>query len=349
MIGLVLIGLGTYQIRQSGLMPVNEAADRWYDVRKSSEVSVELPRDDAPHRDYVEWWYYNGHLQDGLGNRFSFHYTVFLVNALGTYTVAHASIVDHQAREHVDSERRTPGNPSSGTIDSFDFVLGGWSMAGGAGKDRLRFDVDGRGLDLRLVEATPPVMQGGSGLLDFGGVGESFYYSRPRMEVGGTLTIDGEQRDVRGVAWFDHQWGNFEVFELGWDWFALQLDDGRDIMLYRLFDPRDGRAVLTSGTLAEDGDVIVLGAADFQIDPQDHWWSPHTGRRYPMGWRVAIPQIGLELKVDPILKDSEVDARLTTYMVYWEGPVRISGSEGGVGYVELSGYGKSEADRGRHR
>jgi predicted secreted hydrolase len=340
---LLFLGGALYYLWQAGMMPVNQAAEGWYDVRRSSGVQVELPRDDAPHDNYVEWWYYNGHLRDGAGNEYSFHYVVFVIQALGTYSVAHASMVDHQNLRHAISQRRTPGNPSSGTVDHFDFVFGGWSLSGGDGIDRLRFDVDASRFDLQLIQAVAPVMQGGTGILDFESTGASYYYTRPRMDVQGTLNLDGEQRQVSGIAWFDHQWGDFEIFDLGWDWFALQLDDGQDIMLYRLFDPRDGRAVLTSGTVAADGDLSVLDADDFTLDAVDHWRSPKTSRRYPMAWRVALPKFGVDLSVVPLMQDNEFDARTTTYMVYWEGPVRISGSHGGVGYVELSGYGSDNA------
>jgi predicted secreted hydrolase len=162
------------------------------------------------------------------------------------------------------------------------------------------------------------------------------------MDVSGTLTTDEGPRQVSGSAWFDHQWGDFEVFELGWDWFALSLEDGRDIMLYRLFDPRDGSAVLTSGTLAENGSTVVLTGADFGINATGHWVSPRTNNRYPMGWQIDIPEHDIDLSVSPVMPDSEFDGRVTTYQVYWEGAVRIGGSQAGVGYVEMSGYGADE-------
>ena len=344
LLALSALGLVGFELVDSGLIPVNQAADAWYDKQQANEVLVELPRDDAPHNYYVEWWYYNGHVQDEAGERFSFHYVVFLINALATHTVAHVSVVDQQALSHAVSQRRTPGNPSSGSIDGFDFKLADWTMRGGDGKDRLRFQAGDQRWDLTLREAAPPVMQGGTGLLSFERTGSSYYYSRPRMEVSGTLTSDQGQRRVSGSAWFDHQWGDFEVFDLGWDWFALSLEDGRDIMLYRLFDPRDGSSVLTSGTLAEDGATVVLGAEDFRIDVLDHWLSPQTGRRYPMGWRIDIPKFELDLSVSPVLPNSEFDGRETTYQVYWEGPVDVAGSKVGVGYVEMSGYGTPEPD-----
>ena len=317
---------------------MNEAGEDWYDAHLQVVPLVSLPADDAPHDDYVEWWYYNGHVNDAQGRRYSFHYVVFLINALTTHTVAHASLVDHAARQHHTSQRRTAGNPSSGTVDSFDFVLGDWSLTGGGGTDRLDFALDGHRFTLDLQETAAPVMQGGNGILDFEDTGASYYYTRPRMAVTGTLDVDGETRPISGLAWFDHQWGDFEIFRLAWDWFALQLDDGRDIMLYRLFDPRTGRDVLTSGTLSDANGAVELHQRDFQLQVLDHWQSPSTDRRYPIAWRIDIPAHDLSMTVEPIMRGAEFDARTTTYMVYWEGPVQIHGNAPGVGYVELSGY-----------
>ena len=342
-LALSVVAFGLYELFNQGLIPVNQSADVWYDERNADMVLVELPRDDAPHSNYVEWWYYNGHVQDDAGERFSFHFVVFLVNALATHSVAHVSVVDHQTLAHATDQRRTPGNPSSGSENSFDFKLADWVMRGADGQDELRFQVGDQRWDLRLSAVAPPVMQGGTGLLSFERTGSSYYYSRPRMDISGTLTSNQGQRRVSGSAWFDHQWGDFEVFELGWDWFALSLEDGRDIMLYRLFDPRDGSSVLTSGTLAENGTTVLLGAQDFSIGVLDHWRSPQTGRRYPMEWRIGIPEFELDLSVSPVTPDSEFDGRETTYQVYWEGPVRIAGSEAGIGYVEMSGYGTEDA------
>ncbi len=336
---VVLIGLGVYRLWELGLIPANQSADDWYDLARSSNAAVELPRDDAPHDDSIEWWYYNGHLTDAAGGKYGFHFTVFVINALTSHTVAHASLVDQAAGRHYTGQMRVAGNPSKGSKDGFDFSLGGWQMSGASGSDQLRFDLDGLRLDLHLQEATPAVMQGGNGILDFRGVGASYYYSRPRMDITGTLSAEGQRHKVSGTGWFDHQWGDFELFELGWDWFALQLDDGSDVMLYRLFNPKDGHPVLVLGTWSRNGVTTVLGPSDFQLSVTGHWVSPRTGRRYPMGWRLEIPAQAISVEVSPVMPDNELDARATTYLVYWEGPARISGSHTGQGYVELNGYG----------
>jgi predicted secreted hydrolase len=337
LIALALLGLGGYWLWQGGMLPVNQSAEDWYEAETGQEILVQLPRDDAPHEDYMEWWYYNGHLDGEDGGRYSFHYTVFAINALATHTAVHVSFVDQRTGRHFSAQKRTSGNPSSGTRDGFEFVLGSWEMTGGAGKDRLRVGTPDFSFHLNLTETAPPVMQNGTGLLDFELAGSSYYYTRPRMDIRGSIKVGDRVERVGGVAWFDHQWGNFEVNQLGWDWFALQLDDGADIMLYQLFDA-DGLQVLHSGTIAQRGRTEVLDGEDFKVTVTDRWTSPRTRIEYPMGWVVEIPAHAIRLEVEPVLRESEFDGRVTSYKVYWEGAVTVSGSHGGRGFVEMSGY-----------
>lgn len=336
---LALVGLMVLVMRlwQSSVIPAHQVAEHWYEAQAVDVTVVELPTDDAPHDNAIEWWYYNGHLSTGDGERYAFHYTVFAINALATHTVAHASFIDLQSGAHFTSQKRTAGNPSRGVREGFDFDLGDWYLLGGGGEDRLRVSTPEFSFNLTALEAAEPVMQGGSGLLDFGPIGSSYYYSRPRMTLSGAIRLGERVEQVTGLAWFDHQWGDFSVNQLGWDWFALQLDDGTDIMLYLLFDA-DLLPVLSSGTLRRDGVTTVLEPGDFAVDATEHWESEATGIRYPMGWTVRIPSSGMSIELEPNIRDSEFDGRETTYEVYWEGPVAVHGTHSGQGFVEMSRF-----------
>ena len=130
----------------------------------------------------------------------------------------------------------------------------------------------------------------------------------------------------------------------GWDWFSLQLDDGRELMLYQL-RRRDGTpSPASSGTLvAADGRTTHLPLGRWSVEPTRRWRSPHTGAEYPSGWVVRVPDQGIELEVDPVLADQELQTRRTGGIVYWEGSVSATGrgprgALRGRGYVELTGY-----------
>ena len=338
------LGYGTHYLWKQGVLPANQPAEDWYEAKSAQRILVQLPQDDAPHANDMEWWYYNGHLEAENGNQYSFHFTVFLVNQLAAHMVAHVSLLDHQTGKYYTDQKRTTGITSKSEENTFEFDLGDWHMDGRYGDDRLRAVTPEFSFNLRLKQSAPPVFHGGTGLLDFELAGQSYYYSRPRMEINGALKVINDVQNVKGSAWFDHQWGDFQVNQLGWDWFAIQLEDGADIMIYQLFDT-SGLPVLRSGTYAKHGITEVLAEGDFTVTANGRWLSPDTGIEYPMGWTIDIPAQSISLRITPVSADSEFDGRITSYMVYWEGAVKISGTHGGRGFVELSGYRKDTSKR----
>ncbi|MBI4504876.1 MAG: hypothetical protein HY691_05020, partial [Chloroflexi bacterium] len=193
--------------------------------------AVLLPADEAPHSSLTEWWYYTGHLFTPTGRRFGFQFVVFQA-VRGQAPVgyaAHAAVTDGAAQRFVYAERSAQARqPQRSGAPGFDLRVGEWRMRGLKGQDALSFAVDRYRLQLDLHALKPPVAHAG-GLISFGVAGDSYYYSRTRMAVQGTLEIAGQRMAVSGQAWFDKQWGDFLVFpQGGWDWFALQLDDGSD-------------------------------------------------------------------------------------------------------------------------
>lgn len=305
---------------------------------------VTFPKDEAPHDDLTEWWYYTGHLEAADGRRWGFQLVTFQVlrAALPPIYVAHMAVTDRQRGQFRYAERFSQGpqpQPSAG----FAFDVGGWRMRGLLGEDAIQASLDAYTLDLALRTDRPPVLHDG-GLVTFGPAGDSYYYSRTRMEISGTIDDHGEQVPVRGLAWFDKQWGNFLVMGGGWDWFSLQLDDGSDLMLNLIRDAA-GVVRLAYGTyVAPDGSYRHLTADQFEVSVLGHWTSPRTGITYPSGWHATLRDPALALTISPVLADQELDTRQSTSIVYWEGEQDVSGTLGGRpvqghGYVELVGYG----------
>ncbi|MGY6214028.1 lipocalin family protein [Methylolobus aquaticus] len=306
-----------------------------YSSHSQHQALVQLPRDDAPHDDYMEWWYYNGHLKADDGREFSFHYVFFVVNSAVGYTVAHVALTDHQTLKRYSFQKETTGNPSFGTLDRFGFVLGDLAMAGGGGKDTLKAKTRDFAFELKLENSAPAVLQGGTGLLDFHQGGTSYYYTRPRMKVLGTLSLRGKPVAVTGESWFDHQWGDFHPPSLTWNWFALQLDDGADIMLYQLTDGSSALPMF-SGTYTRNGRTEVLHEPEVSLSSTTTWISPATAIPYPIAWHVRIPKHGIDVKVVPVMQNAEVDSRQTTHTIYWEGAVKVAGSHTGKGFLEVN-------------
>ncbi|HEX9015025.1 MAG TPA: lipocalin family protein, partial [Chloroflexota bacterium] len=157
--------------------------------------------------------------------------------------------------------------------------------------------------------------------------------------------VDGGRReDVTGLAWMDHQWGDFIVVNGGgWDWYSVQLSDGTDVMVTVLRD-QEGDVPAVYGTISDPlGKATDLNAADVKVEATGSWTSPHTGAKYPSGWRLRLPGQGIDLEISPVLPDQELNTRQSTGVAYWEGDVRITGTRAGTavsgqGYVELTGY-----------
>jgi predicted secreted hydrolase len=221
-------------------------------------------------------------------------------------------------------------------------------MRGVGGRDRLVAAMVGYAIDLELTSDRPPALHDDDGWVDLGPAGGTYYYSRTRMDVDGSLfasgTPSGQPVHVTGLAWFDHQWGDFiAVGAGGWDWFSVQLADGRDLTISLVHGP-GGVEFFRYGTLvAADGSARHLSADDFDIDVLDRWQSPQSGADYPAEWRVSIPGEGLSLHLAPVLADQELDTTESSGVIYWEGEVTVDGTDDGkpvegLGYVELTGY-----------
>ena len=172
----------------------------------------------------------------------------------------------------------------------------------------------------------------------------SYYYSFTRLSTAGTLTLDSEIINLNGLSWLDREWssGSLADDQQGWDWFALQLNDGVDIMFYRLRQAHDATDPNSGGVWVDArGDSVTLAASDVRIETLAHWSSPRGGR-YPARWRLTLPARHCRLTVTPIVADQELDVLVR----YWEGAVDVTGACGtdrvsGMGYVELTGYARA--------
>ncbi len=337
---------------------------------------ITFPRDDGPHRRLTEWWYYTGHLVSDAGRQFGFEFVVFRAER-GTFPVSwasHLALTDEQGRRFLYGQRSEIGpqvdaslRGPSGEPEGFALALTGfdpsngrpnpgtpWTMRGAGGRDHLGAALSAAeagpaggnaafGLALDLATDRPAVLHDRIGYIDFGPAGGSYYYSRPRMSVSGTLQLESETLHVSGTAWFDHQWGDFIAVGGGWDWFAVNLADGTDLTLSLVRDA-SGAHPLVYGTLVRpDGTFEHLDRDAFSVEVLGTWTSPRSGATYPAGWRIRVPDEALEVTLEPTVADQELDTRATTGVVYWEGSQRVTGTRQGSAvtgeaYVELTGY-----------
>jgi predicted secreted hydrolase len=370
--GLVALGARARQdappVSAAAAAPGGDGA-AWLAARP--DFAWRFPRDHWSHPGYrTEWWYFTGHLAGpaDTGARFGYQFTVFRVGLLpdapswrSTWAatdlvMGHAAVTDLRTGQHVFSEILYRAVPLLGGFGAPGDPLLAWSLAPPGTPTRWTLAWNGRGFDFAMrddpggiaftlsTRATKPlVFQGPNGHSRKGAAGgaASQYYSFTRLATSGTLRVGPETLTVRGESWMDKEFGSNQLADdqVGWDWFSLQLDDGRDLMLYVLRDAAGGPSHARGTLVAPDGRPRWLEAAEFSVAASARWRGP-TGTEYPARWRVRVPLAGLDLDVAPRLAAQENRSRLIPGLEYWEGAVdvRAEGRHVGRGYVELTGY-----------
>ncbi len=317
----------------------------------------DFPRDHGAHPGFRnEWWYLTGNLTATDGHPFGYQLTLFRI-ALSAREPAddsnwrgrqlfmgHLAISDIGNGSHLRRERfsRAAIGLAGSSSDPFRVWLEDWSLQG-TGTDlfplRVSAQDDDDGFQLLLDTDAGPVLQGDRGLSrkSAGGDNASYYYSYTRIATQGTLTIDGQDHRVEGRSWLDHEWSTSALSRdaSGWDWFALQLDDGRDLMFYRFRVCPADQPVWGQGVLVQaDGSYTKLDLEQVQATPLSYWRSPDSGNRYPVNWRLKSSQGDLDLEIRARIPNQE----MALSVHYWEGAVEVSGSHSGQGYLEMTRY-----------
>jgi predicted secreted hydrolase len=297
--------------------------------------SVRLPADDSQHDDEMEWWYWTGHLKTPDAGSYGFEEVFFRTSVAGVVSqLANVALTDIGAQKFRYSSGLAAGAPTTVT-NGFSLAIARDTAVGGDGHDTLHGTPQDSTFDLTLDSVKAPVLENGTGYITYTSGGWTYYYSRMLLDVTGTLSVgDGGTVPVTGEAWFDHQWGELlqEVTQ-GWEWFSIQLDDGRDMMLnFALVSgsPGPGYGTLSDARCHD----TVIGASDLTMTSTGTWKSPHTGCTYPSGWRVTYR--GLNLVITPDLDDQELYA--SGGPTYWEGSSTVTGDATGKSYVELNGF-----------
>ena len=319
---------------------------------------VRFPQDEAAHRDLTEWWYYTGHMSavipGGKLHHYGFELVIFqaLRSDLPPVYAAHFAISDvTRDKFHFNQRRLTePGVviPNGTSTSGINVSVGDWSIHGLNGFDHLAAEMPDYAVQITLHGLKPPTLHNGNGLITYGLAGFSYYYSRTRVALSGTLVDHNLPLQVSGEAWMDHQWGNFLALGGGgWDWFSIQLDNDTEMMIYLIRDA-SGKTISTYiGYIGSNAGDHLLPASALHVDVLGHWKSPATGATYPSGWHLEIhdPQLQASLTLTPELKNQELVAYQSTGNSYWEGAVYIQGQSAGSvvkgeGYVELTGYAR---------
>lgn len=344
------LGPGTQEALAQGFAGMGTDAEGF--TLPTPGPSFSFPQDHGPHPDFrIEWWYVTANLQDAAGNDYGIQWTLFR-SALAPEEAsgwsspqiwfAHAGLTT--AERHFVGQRFARGGIGQAGVvaDPFDAWIDDWAMtapdAAGTGDAFDALDLSARGpdfsYDLQLRADGPLVFHGENGFSVKSPQGQaSYYYSQPHYQVGGTLSLPSGPVEVTGTAWLDREWSSqpLAASQTGWDWFSLHLEDGRKLMVYQLRD-RLAPEHVPATLIAPDGTARHIPSGQIRLERLKT--TRVAGRDVPTSWRILWPEADMDLRTDPLNPQSWMDANVS----YWEGPVRVTGSHKGKGYLEMTGY-----------
>lgn len=341
---LIFLLLWPVGVVAQGFSGLGTTADDGFAVPRPDPV-FDFPADHGPHPDYrIEWWYLTANLTSADGTDYGLQWTLFR-SALAPGEAegwqspqvwfAHAAVTTPEA--HFATERFARGGIGQAGVEAAPFRawIDEWVLEG-PDFDDLRMTAYGPdfGYEMTLDAQGPLIFHGAKGFSRKSELGQaSYYYSQPFYDIAGTLLLPEGPVEVTGKAWLDREWSSQPLAETqsGWDWFSLSFEDGPKLMGFQL---REGdKAGYSSSTwIAPDGTTTAYDDGFFSAEPL----ATHrvAGRDVPVRWQVRLPPKGIDVTVEALNPDAWMDLAIP----YWEGPVRVTGSHTGIGYLEMTGY-----------
>lgn len=325
-----------------------------------------FPSDHAMHPSFRnEWWYFTGRI-DAPDRPMGFQFTLFRFG-MRPPLAEHTDTVSEWASDHLwmahlalsdggdgdavpprfyQAERFARDTLGLAGATEQRWWLRDWEVISTPTGWQLKASAEDFALDLMLEPTRQITLQGDQGFSQKGPeVGNaSYYYSLTRLDTTGTVTLHRadplaqETLSVQGLSWLDREWGSGQLSKTqsGWDWFAIHLDDGRDLMLYRLRNLDNTASEFSAGVLVDaTGESTGLTFEDFQASPVG-WWEDDQGVAWPVRWQIEVPNHNLSLIVEPLFEHQ----RWNQSVAYWEGAIDVyqASTRVGRGYLELSGY-----------
>jgi predicted secreted hydrolase len=309
-----------------------------------------FPADHGAHPDYrIEWWYLTANLKDAQGASYGVQWTLFrqaMTPSSGEgwanqqLWMGHVAVTT--ATTHRFAERFARGGVGQADVQAAPFAawIDNWQVRSLSPDSahlaplQLTASAPDFSYAIRLDGDHPVVLQGDAGYSLKSERGQaSYYYSQPYLRASGSIVLDGKTIAVTGQAWIDREWSSQPLAsdQTGWDWLSLHLDSGEKLMLFRLRHA-DGKDFFA-------GNWIGLDGTSEPLDPRGIAMTPTAvtrvaGRDLPTAWAISIPAHKLEIASVPLNPQSWMDTRFK----YWEGPISVSGSHPGMGYLEMTGY-----------
>jgi len=342
--GLFLTFVSAVLAQAQGFAGLGQEVDGFKNPMRGAPF--DFPTDHGPHPEYrIEWWYLTTNLRGADGKDYGAQWTLFRSareprsddtwNSPQSW-MGHAAITTET--DHFSAERFARGGAGqAGAVGSpFEAWIDDWKMSGADDLSELQVTARGSNFsyDLALNATGPLIFHGDRGYSVKSVEGQaSYYYSQPFYEVTGQIETPEGVVAVTGNAWLDREYSSQPLgrTQSGWDWFSLSFDDGNKLMGFLLRDTEGD--TFTAGTwITPEGETTALENGQFQAQALEI--TDVDGRQVPTTWQVTLPPYGIDVTVEAINPQAWMDVIFS----YWEGPVRVSGSHSGIGYLEMTGY-----------
>jgi len=318
---------------------------------------INFTEDESHHDCIIEWWYFNGHLKDKIGNEYSFMDCLFKIDVkkvkipflskipLKTSYFSHSLITDiKNGKFHHEispfsiiskdsfSKQSLYINYINPKIDT-DYTN---CVIEKTNEDT--YHIKNENIDLKLISTKKPLLEGGKGFLDLHSK-TTYYYSLTNLKTEGKIKIKNKWIDVTGKSWMDHQWADTSYSKDRWDWFSIQLDNNSEIVAC-IYDDKKVKTYFADISY-QDGSQKHFKETEIEIIPSEKkWLSKKSEASYPLSWNIKIPAKNIDLTLTAKNKKQEM---LFGSINYWEGPLSVDGlfenkKVKGVGFMELVGY-----------
>ncbi len=315
-----------------------------------------FPKDESAHNNIVEWWYFNGNMEDENGKQYSYMNCLFKTNPqkINLPFVKKIPFKDYYFSHHLVSDIKNKKfesfiNPliliSKDSFSKENLFINYMTLPAInyinfciEEIDTFKYRVKTNSFDLILTSAKKPLLANESGFLNSGTDYENYYYSLTDLKTEGTINLDGSQIKVKGKSWMDHQWADTPYErKIKWNWFSIQLDNDTQIMCYEF--ALKNKKIYLANLINKNSQCKYT--QEVTINPLDKvWTSEKTGAEYPLSWNIQIPSWKVNLNIKPMVENHEM---IFSIINYWEGPIDISGTINnmdinGKGFMELVGY-----------
>lgn len=361
-------------LAQAPFPPLAQLTDDGFRVPQPN-AKFDFPRDHGSHPDFkIEWWYLTGHLFGPDNERFGYQATFF--RRAGSppekategseafrsdeILLFHIALLHERSGKFIHDEKLSRSGWDAQADPKRLSVRVGDSSLSQPDPQKEAFELDAHlrneaRFHLRFAPKKTLVVFGKEGVSRKGDspTAASWYLTFPRLQTEGTIWFENKPVPVKGETWMDHEISSSQLTgdQAGWDWAGIQLDDGREIMTYRL-RKKDGSTDPASALcwVQKDGALRHFSSAEFRWQGAGQWQSPHSKARYPIPVRLTCtdPQTAqpVEFTLEPLANDQELGGGLSG-LSYWEGACRVrqNGRTVGSAYVELTGYSQDLSER----